>query len=354
MPSLFFSEYSIQKQLDLIGELPHQEQKLKQLQLLSLCQFCDNRMFYLLSSQCMWFKNLAVYRFTEPFALAPEAVEQKLQQQAFRPCGGHDEFSFGWTSPLGKSSDALLHANNGFMMICAKKEEKVIPASVINEMLQEKVFEIEEREMRKLPAKERTRLKDELIFDLLPKAFSFTRNTFAYIDSQGGWLVVDAASPKKAEELLSQLRKCLGSLPVVPIGSAVKPSPVMTQWLIQQDPPSDIVIDDECELRSPEEEGGIVRCKRHDLAAPEIMNHLDSGKQVIKLAITWADRLSFVLDENLLVKRLKFLDLIQEQAADIEAADEAEQFDADFSIMSAELAPFFPRLLQLFNAEDQP
>lgn len=299
----------------------------------------------------MWFKNLAIYRFTEPFTLPPETLEQKLQQQAFTPCGGHDEFSFGWTSPLGRTSNALIHASNGFMMICAKKEEKVIPSSVINEMLQDRINDIEEREARKLPGKERTRIKDELIFELLPRAFSFSKKTYAYIDSQGGWLVVDAASAKKAEDLLSNLRKCIGSLPVVPIGASIKPANIMTQWLLNHDSPKDIVIEDECELRSTEEEGGIIRCKRHDLALPEIKNHLDSGKQVIKLAMSWADRLSFVLDESLAVKRLKFLDLIQEQAADIEAFDETEQFDADFSIMSAELAQFIPRLLELFNAE---
>ncbi|ANE57402.1 MULTISPECIES: recombination-associated protein RdgC [Methylomonas] len=299
----------------------------------------------------MWFKNLAVYRFTEPFELKAEELEQKLQQQPFRACGSHDEFSFGWTPPLGRAADALVHANNGFFMLCGKKEEKVVPGSVVNEMLQERISEIEEREARKLPAKERNRLKDELIFELLPRAFSFSKKTYAYIDSQGGWLVVDAASAKKAEDLLSQLRKCLGSLPVVPMTATAKPAGVMTQWLTDNASPKDILIEDECELRSPEEEGAIIRCKRHDLALPEIKNHLDSGKQVIKLAMSWAERLSFVLDENLAVKRLKFLDLIQDQAADIEAFDETEQFDADFSIMTAELAQFLPRLLELFNAE---
>lgn len=299
----------------------------------------------------MWFKNLAVYRFSEPFILTADDLEQKLQQQPFRSCGSQDEFSFGWTSPLGRASDALVHANNGFLMLCGKKEEKVVPASVINEMLQERISEIEEREARKLPAKERSRIKDELIFELLPRAFSFSRKTYAYIDSQGGWLVVDAASAKKAEDLLSQLRKCLGSLPVVPLTATVKPASVMTQWLTDNTSPKDILIEDECELRSPEEEGAIIRCKRHDLALPEIKNHLDSGKQVIKLAMSWAERISFVLDESLAVKRLKFLDLIQEQSADIEAFDETEQFDADFSIMTAELAQFLPRLLELFTAE---
>jgi recombination associated protein RdgC len=125
----------------------------------------------------------------------------------------------------------------------------------------------------------------------------------------------------------------------------------MTEWLNTSITPKDIFIEDECELRSPEEEGGIIRCKRHDLALPEIKNHLASGKQVIKLALSWSERLSFILDENLAIKRLKFLDLIQEQTADIETYGDIEQFDADFSIMTAELALFLPRLLELFNTE---
>jgi recombination associated protein RdgC len=302
----------------------------------------------------MWFKNLAVYRLTEALSINADTLADKLAQQPFRPCGSHDEHSYGWTAPLGRADAPLVHASNGFLMLCGKKEEKVIPSSVINEMLSERISEQEATEARKLPAKERNQIKDELIFDLLPRAFSFSRKTYAYIDTQGGWLVVDAASPKKAEELLSTLRKCLGSLPIVPLGAGLKPTGIMTQWLIDNAAPQDFVIEDECELRSPEEAGGIVRCKRHDLGLPEIKNHLDSGKQVIKLALCWAERLSFVLDEQLLIKRLKFLELIQEQAAEVEAFDDSEQFDTDFSIMTAELAQFLPRLLSLFNAESAP
>ena len=127
----------------------------------------------------------------------------------------------------------------------------------------------------------------------------------------------------------------------------------MTQWLLNNQAPDDITIEDECELRSPEEAGGIIRCKRHDLALPEIKNHLDTGKEVIKLAVSWADRISFIIDENLSIKRLRFLDLIQDQIADIETDDAAAQFDADFSIMSAELANFLPRLIELFGGENK-
>ena len=300
----------------------------------------------------MWFKNLAIYRLTEAFTLTPTELEEKLQSLRFKPCSPTEVFSYGWTAPLGRSSEQLIHQANGFMMLCATKEEKVLPSSVINEMTAEKITEKEDQEARKLSRKERSELKDQIIFELLPRAFSFSKKTFAYIDPKGGWLIVDAASAKKAEELISFLRKNLGSLPLVPVSTKEKPVSTMTQWLIQNASPADVLIEDECELRAPEESGGIIRCKRQDLAAPEIKNHLDTGKQVIKLAISWSDRLSFIVDENLSIKRLKFLDLIQDQVADTETDTAEEQFDVDFMIMSQELSSFLPRLLEIFGGEN--
>ena len=301
----------------------------------------------------MWFKNLALFRFTEPFTLSSKELEEKLDQIRFRPCGQHEEFSFGWTAPLGRSSEQLIHTSNSFMMFCAQKEEKVLPAAVINEIFVERILEAEEQQGRKLAKKERTSIREELIFELLPKAFTFTRRTFAYIDPKGGWLVVDAASTNKAEDLVSLLRKCLGSLPVIPPVTKEKPSATMSQWLIDQNIPNNITLEDECELRSPDEEGGIIRCKHQDLSQPEIKHHLDSGKQVVKLAVSWADRMAFIIDESLTVKRLRFLELIQDQAGEIQADDEAMQFDADFSIMSMELKKFLPQLLELFGGENK-
>lgn len=299
----------------------------------------------------MWFKNLSLFRFTEPFTLNSDELAEKLEAQRFRPCGSHETSSFGWTVPLGKEEQPLVHATNGYMMLCVKKEERVLPAAVVNEMTQEKMVEAEEQQGRKLSKKERTRLKDELIFDLLPRAFTFSRRCYAYIDPKGGWLVVDTASAKNAEDLLTLLRKSLGSLPAVPVNTVNNPVTIMTQWLVSQQTPADILVEDECELRSPGEEASIIRCKRHDLALPEIQNHLDSGKEVIKLALSWADRLSFIMDKNFSIKRLRFLDLVQDQLEDIEVEDENMRFDVDFSIMSAELANFLPRLLELFGGE---
>lgn len=300
----------------------------------------------------MWFKNLAIYRFTEPFKLSATDLEQQLEQMCSKPCGSLEFSSYGWVTPLPHDSSQFVHSANGFMMICAKKEEKVLPVPVINEIVTEQIQSEEEQQGRKLRKKERDAIKDETIHSLLPKAFTFSRRTYAYIDPKGGWMIVDAATGKKAEELLSHLRKTLSSLPVVHPVTNIRPASVMTQWLTDRQP-NDITIEDECELRTPEEEGSIIRCKRQDLTSPEIKNHLDVGKQAIKLALTWADRISFILDENLSIKRLRFLDLIQDQASEVDTQDENDQFDVDFSIMSLELATFLPRLIELFGGENQ-
>lgn len=300
----------------------------------------------------MWFKNLSLFRLSEPFSFDAGALSDALETIRFRPCAPHEANSIGWTAPLGNTADqALVHVSNGFFMVCIKRQEKVLPMPVVNEMVDEKAAELEEQKGRKLSKKERTSLKDELLFDLLPQAFTLSKKTYAYIDTKGSWLVVDAASTKVAEEVLTLLRKSLGSLPASPVNTVDNPVTVMTQWLSTESTPDGFVIEDECELRSPGEEASIIRCKRQDLSLPEIKNHLESGKEVIKMALNWNDRLSFIIDNTLSIKRLKFLDLVQDSLQDMNIEDPASRFDADFAIMSAELTNFLVDLLAIFGGE---
>ncbi len=303
----------------------------------------------------MWFKNLSLLRFTEPFTLTAEQLEEKLQGGRFQPCSSLQPMSYGFVPPVGKEDAPLAHAAGGCFMICAQREEKILPASVVNEMLAEKVAEIEERKGTTVRKKGRNAIRDEIIHDLLPRAFSFSRRLYAYIDPNTGWLVVDSASAKKTEELASWLRRCLESLPVVLPAVTERPAAVMTRWLAEEGTvPADIVIENECELRATDEEGAVIRCKKHDLGAPEIQNHLEAGKEAVKIAVSWNDRLSFLVDDALGIKRLRFLDLVQEQAADVDAADGAERFDADFDIMSWGVGGFPAALAGTFRRRKHP
>jgi len=299
----------------------------------------------------MWFKNLTLFRLSEPFSLSPDDLHQRLEEGRFRPCGSMELASYGWVAPLGRDHDALVYSAGNCFMVCFRKEEKLLPASVVNDVVAQRAEEAEERQGVPLGRRERAQLRDDVVTELMPKAFTQSRKTYAYIDAKSGWIVVDSAGVKKAEDLVSHLRRCLGSLPALPPATRERPSAVMTQWLASASVAADFALEDECELRSTDAEGSSVRCKRQDLTAPEVQNHLQAGKVVVRMALNWSDRIGFLLGDDLSVKRLKFLDVVQERAAEVDAADEAQRFDVDFSILSLELSAFIPRLMALFGGE---
>jgi len=297
----------------------------------------------------MWFRNLQIYQLSAPFELSAEALHEKLSSKPSRECGNMEISAYGWEAPLGRHGTQLTHAVGNCTMVCQRREEKVLPAAVVNQHLLQRIDDLEETEGRKVGRRERGEIKDEVFLDLLPKAFTKTILTYAYIDSRNGWLLVDAASPKRAEELISLLRETLGSLPLRPLEVSHSPTNSMTGWLKGESLPQEFVIGDECELRDPAEEGGVVRCRRQDLEGSEIAGHLKAGKEVVRMSMEWQEKLSFVLTDEPTVKRLKFLDMIQEAAAESEAEDEATRFDVDFALMSLELGRFVNSLIKLFG-----
>ncbi len=300
----------------------------------------------------MWFKNLQIYRFAKPFELDAETLGQQLEAYSFVPCGSQDTTRSGWVPPLGRHGSEFVHATNGYLMVCCKRQDKLLPAAVVNEALEEKVLQIEEREARKLPAKQRRSLKEEVIFSLLPKAFARSSLQYAYISPRDNLLVVNAASARRAEDMIENLRTALGSLPVIPLASKSQPIEVMTQWVNSAQPASGFALGEECELRDNADISCVIRCKNQNLAAAEIVSHLKTGMHVSKLALNWQERIEFLLDEKLIVKRLRFSDLVQEQADEIEAEDVATRFDVDFSIMALELSGFLESLVDALGGRD--
>lgn len=292
----------------------------------------------------MWFKNIKLYRFSQPFDMAVEDIEERLQAHAFAPCGKQDRMKFGWVPPLGRHGTELTHTCAGAIMLCAQKQEKVLPAAVVNEKLQDRALEIEHKEGRKLYRKERDQLKDDVIASLLPQAFPRNQKLFAYLDPKERWLVIDSSSNSKAEELLHHLRQSLDSLPVIPPSTKQLPVDILTQWVEQGHGSDDFAIGDECEFFNPKEEGSIIRCKGQDLQCDEIQAHLQAGMQVKQLAVVWQDSIHCVIDQDLGIKRLRFADVITAKAEEADAEDAAQQFDQDFAVMSLELNKFFKAL----------
>ena len=246
-----------------------------------------------------------------------------------------------------------MHTVGNCMMLCARKEEKILPAAAVRELVEARAGEIEEKEGREVRARERRELKETVLLEMIPRAFSKSHHQYAYIDSRNGWLVVDTATASRAEAFIDLLRECLGTLPVVPLQVAESPDAVMTEWLKESGVPAAIQIGDECELRDLMEDGAIVRVRREDLFSDEIRVHLEAGKRVMRLALTWEERVSFLLDEKFQLKRLRFQDAVLDEAGDVGAETVAERFDADFAIMTGEFSRFLPELITLFGGEEK-
>ncbi|WP_165856753.1 recombination-associated protein RdgC [Marinobacter sp. JSM 1782161] len=302
----------------------------------------------------MLFRNARIYRFTKPFNVDVEELESKLADDAFKPCGPQESFRQGWVAPLGRHGQQLVHSANGYHLIALRKEERVLPAAVIKEAVTERVEMIEAEQMRKVPRKEKDEIKEQLTQELLPRAFTKSKRTFAYLAPKDGFMVVDAGSDKQAEEIAITLRKAIGSLPVRPPALEQAPTFTFSGWLSETvDLPAAFNLGSRCNLQDTGEDAGRVNCAGLDLLSYEVRNHLSAGMLAHRVALTWEDNVSFILDDEMALRQLKFGDSFQEKLDAVDADDMAAKFDASFSLMTLELARLIPALLEALGGEDR-
>ena len=296
----------------------------------------------------MWFKNLRIYNIE--FDLDAEALDVALDAHKFVPCGKLDVSRYGFVPPLGDHGTSLVHVTSGCIMICAKRQEKIMPGAVVKSALEEKVKEIEQAQSRKMDRKERQDLKDEIIFSLLHRAFVRDRLDFAYIDLKEQRLIVNAASAKRAESLIHELRLAIGSLKCTPFERDRGAESLLTEWVRQGYANAPFVLGEECELKAPKD-GRTIKAKKEDLSSDEIRAHLAAGLNVQKSSLLWGEDLTFVLGADLSVGRLKFQDVLRERAGGRKPESVAEEFDATFFIMSETVRSFIKDLAGALGGE---
>ncbi|MGA9421310.1 MAG: recombination-associated protein RdgC [Rhodanobacteraceae bacterium] len=279
----------------------------------------------------MLFRNISLFRFPASVSKRLKNLAKDLESRRLRACGPLELATHGFVSPYGRDSDALTHQSGRYTLFSLGGEERLLPGAVIREILAQRLTERATREGRRPASRERKRLKEEVISELLPHAFIVPSRVMAYVDTEDGWLIVDSASRPAAERMVHQLREALGRFPATPAAYRESPRTLMTTWLIHGKLPANLALGDECELRDPAESGAIVRCRRQDLESDEVREHLRSGKQVFQLGLCFHGRVEFLLGEDLTIRKLRFLDVVQDELD----ADNAESVQDDVAVRFA-------------------
>ncbi len=299
----------------------------------------------------MWFRNLQIFRLTSEWAYTTDSLSQALHKGLFHGCGATDRVARGWVPPRGEDGELVFSVAHQ-QLIALGVEQKLLPAAVVRQYAQAKLTEIEAAQGYKPGRKQRRDVTDQLEIELLPRAFVKRGLTYVWIDPVNRWLLVDASSSTRADEVMEHLKLSLGELPITLVKTQLAAASAMTQWLAAGHAPGGFSIDRDCELCAAAEERAAVRYVRHNLDSDEVRSHIAAGKAATRLALTWNDRISFVLTEQLQVKRVAFLDLLKEDAErQNENADDL--FAANFTLMCGELAQLLGDLLEALGGEGE-
>lgn len=296
----------------------------------------------------MWFKNLKVFRLSPSWSISPEALETALEKHAFQPGGSQEMQSLGWVPP--REGGNLAYTSNGQYLLSLRVEKKLLPSTVINQVARVRAQDVEEQQGYKPGRKQMKEIKEQVTDELLPKAFRIYHDTRVWVDTRQHWLVIDAAAAAKSDEVLSMLAKALEPFPVMPLHVETSPASTMTSWLIADEPPAGFSVDQDTELRSTSESRAAVRYVRQSIDTEEVRKHVKAGKQCTRLALTWADRVSFVLTDGLDIKRVNPLDVLMENQGST-AQNEDEQFDSDMALMTGELSRLIESLVDALGGE---
>ena len=283
----------------------------------------------------MWFKNLKLFRLNPNWTITAQDLNEKLQANAFIEGSPGQETKLGWVNPLENSK--LVYELGQYYFLTLQAEKKLLPVSVINQFAREKAIEIEEQQGYKPGRKQMREIKEMVTDTLIPKAFSIFRQTRVCLDLENHWLYIDAGTASKADEVISLLVKVLDPVPIQSFMTEVSPSTAMTEWIFSDEATEGFNIEPQTEFKSTQEDRATVRFTNVIPSQEEVSKHIESGKIVTKLGLTWRDRVSFVLHDTLEIKRIQALEILDEQRNPT-GADDIERFQADMTLMCKEFS----------------
>lgn len=293
----------------------------------------------------MWFNNALTFQYELD---EPVDFNAQLAAEALKPCPPHARFTYGWLTAMG---DELVHEVAGVMMVCMGKEERILPRSVIQRMLDERVQTWETQQGRTMKRAEKAQLAEELEFELLPKSFCIQKRTMALFDTVSKRLIINTASANQASQFMSLLRKSIPGLSFEPLPYDQNLALRFTDWINNPSTlPANFQLASDCLLFSPDDEKKRFNCKGYELPADEILSLLSQGLTPSELSIVWNERIQFTLTQDLIIKKMKCLDYLVDEFNDArQLEEEYQQQDAALTLLAGELRGLINDLLAAIN-----
>ncbi|QJD98646.1 recombination-associated protein RdgC [Massilia forsythiae] len=294
------------------------------------------------------FKHMQIYRLPAPWQVTAGQLADALRAQAFAPASSNELVRQGWAAPRGDGTP-LVHAVAGQFLLRLASEKKVLPAKAVKQRAKEMAGKLEEEQgfpPGKMAMKE---LQERAADEMLPQAFPIRSHVDVWIDPKNGWLVIDAASAGKADDVVKMLVTCVDRMPLESLRVQHSPVAMMTAWLDSGEAPAGFTLDQDTILRATGESRAQVGYKKHTLDPEDMRRHIATGKQCTRLAMTWSSKISFVLHEDLSIRSIKALDVLKEGAS--QAFDAGERFDSDFNLMTGEYALLLADLVAALGGE---
>lgn len=290
------------------------------------------------------FSNLSLYRLD---GNPSEHIEDQLAKMRFKPCEATQNQSIGWFPPRGDEHDALCESVGEHRILAIRTEAKMLPASVVHRSAEQRAKQIEAASGKKLGRAAMKDLREEEYLRLLPRAFTKLSTALVWINPERKLVGVEATSPAKADEIATLLLASVDGITLTPFETQKSAASCMATWLLDFDPPGRFAIDRECELKAYDETQAVVRYSRHNIETEEVQRHIKNGKSPKKLALTWADRVSFVLTDTLQLKKIKLLESVMET----DGEEEADPFDGNVALICGELSALIPDLVEALGGE---
>lgn len=155
----------------------------------------------------MFFRNVTLFVFSRKLDLS--SIEDGVKECTLTPVGPYDLTSRGFVSPYGRDHAQMVGRFANIFWLAIGAENRVLPASAVNDLVAKKVAAIEKHEGCRINPRRRRRIRDEVFSELLPRALVNPSRTDAIINPHYGFVAIDTASKRVAESVVSEIRRAL-------------------------------------------------------------------------------------------------------------------------------------------------